>query len=68
MDNIQEIFNRLQHEVLEEEYNSVNKSYDDYIILEREIYTNSLIETMVYNNPEKKRLDILLEEEIRYLE
>jgi len=62
MDNIQEIFNRLQHEVLEEEYNSVNKSYDEYIILEREIYTNSLIETMVYNNPEKKRLDILLEE------
>ena len=62
MDNIQEIFNRLQHEVLEEEYNLVNKSYDEYIILEREIYTNSLIETMVYNNPDKKRLDILLEE------
>lgn len=62
MGNIYDIFNNLQHNVLNEEYNSINNSFDEYKIFEREIYSNSLMENIIYNNPEKKRLDVLLEE------
>jgi hypothetical protein len=62
MHNIQDLFNELQRNVLEEEYNEVMRGHDEFVILEQEIYKNSLAETLIYNNPEKKRLDVLLEE------
>lgn len=62
MQNIYDLFNSLQRDILEEEYNGVMKGHDEFIILEEDIYKNSLVETLLYNNPDKKRLDVLIEE------
>jgi hypothetical protein len=61
MRNIYELFDSRQETIIESEYERIQEGYDEIIILEKEIYTNTL-ESLVYNNPEKKKLSVLMEE------
>lgn len=46
--------------MFDEEYYNLQESYDELLILEKE--TCVTLEDLVYNNPEKKKLSILMEE------
>lgn len=46
--------------MIDEEYYNLQESYDELLILEKE--TCVTLEELVYNNPEKKKLSILMEE------
>lgn len=60
MKDIYEIFESRKEILIDEEYYNIQEGYDELIILEKE--TCVTLEELVYNNPEKKKLSILMEE------
>ena len=60
MKNIYDVFNERQEVLFDQEYNSIQESYDELLILEKQ--TTVTLESLVYNNPEKKKLSVLMEE------
>lgn len=62
MKDIYELFESKIEEELDEEYFRIQESLDEFLLIDKPIYTNALIEEVIYNNPEKKRLDVLIEE------
>lgn len=62
MRNIYELFESKIEEELDAEYFSIQESLDEFLIMEEAVYKSTLIENLIYDNPDKKRLDVLIEE------
>lgn len=60
MKNIYDLFNDRQEDIFDEEYRQIQESSDELLILEKA--TTVTLEQLVYNNPEKKKLSVLMEE------
>lgn len=60
MKNIYDLFNDRQEDIFDEEYRQIQESSDELLILEKA--TTVTLEELVYNNPEKKKLSVLMEE------
>lgn len=60
MRNIYDILNERQEALLDDEYESIQEGYNEVLLLEQE--TCVTLEELVYNNPEKKKLTVLIEE------
>lgn len=60
MKDIYEILENRKEAMLDEEYYNIQEGYDELCILENEIVVT--LEELVYNNPEKKKLSVLIEE------
>lgn len=60
MKNIYDLFNDRQEEIFDKEYRHIQESSDELLILEK--VTTVTLEELVYNNPEKKKLSVLMEE------
>ena len=60
MKNIYDLFNDRQEDNFDEEYRQIQESSDELLILEK--VTTVTLEELVYNNPEKKKLSVLMEE------
>ena len=59
MDNIYEIIKE-QEKIFDREYNEIQESCKEWVIIEKS--TVNTLEQLVYNNPEKKKLSVLIEE------
>jgi hypothetical protein len=60
MKNMYDLFNERTELSFDEEYNSIQESSDELLLLEKQ--TTITLEELVYNNPEKKKLSVLMEE------
>lgn len=60
MKNIYDIFESRQEDLLDAEFEKIQEGYEELLILEKE--TVVTLENLVYNNPEKKKLSVLMEE------
>jgi hypothetical protein len=58
--NIYDILNERQEDMLDIEYEGIQEGYDEVILLDKSICVT--LEELVYNNPEKKKLSVLMEE------
>ena len=59
MHNIYDIFEDEQEKMFDEEYNGIQESYNEIIL---DLPIENILESLVYNNPEKKKLSVLIEE------
>ena len=60
MRNIYDIFESRQEDLLDAEFEQIQEGYEDILILEKQAVVT--LESLVYNNPEKKKLSVLMEE------
>lgn len=60
MRNIYDLFNERQGDMLDKEFDLIQEGYDELLIIEKEPCVT--LEQLVYNNPEKKKLSVLMEE------
>ena len=60
MRNIYDIFESRQEDLLDKEYNEIQEGYEEILIIEKQPVIT--LENLVYNNPEKKKLSVLMEE------
>ena len=59
MHNIYDIFEDEQEKMFDEEYNGIQENYNEIIL---DLPIENILESLVYNNPEKKKLSVLIEE------
>lgn len=60
MKSIYDLFNDRQEDSFDEEYRQIQESSDELLLLDK--VTTVTLEELVYNNPEKKKLSVLMEE------
>ena len=60
MRNIYDIMNERQEQMLDNEFFEIQEGYDEVLLLDEAPCVT--LEQLVYNNPDKKKLSVLIEE------